>query len=270
MRETPARRPDPAFRDVVLITEDGVELAGWYRPSSNGAAVVLVPSASGTRRTVLSHAQMLSRHGYGVLVYDSRGSGASTGVRNAYGWTWTADVRAAVGYVAAQPDVTPGRVAALGLSTGADVLIEAAADPSTGLAAVVADGATARSEADLGSMGWLESLPLRTTFADIRILTGSAPGPSLALLASQMRGTPSLFIAAGSIPPEISLNQQYARAAHAQLWALRRVAHTRALAEHPDEYELRVVGFLDHALIESDHQAPTSAQQARVTVMSTT
>ena len=107
MPEAPPPRPDPAYRDVVLLTEDGVELSGWYRPSSSGAAVVLVPSAGGTRTTVLSQARMLSRHGYGVLVYDSRGSGASSGMRNAYGWTWTADVRAAVRYMADQPTSPP-------------------------------------------------------------------------------------------------------------------------------------------------------------------
>lgn len=262
MREAPPTRPDPTYRDVVLVTEDGVQLSGWYRPSANGAAVVLVPSASGSRRTVLSHAQMLSRHGYGVLLYDSRGSGVSEGMRNAYGWTWTADVRAAVRYVTAQPDVTSGRVAALGLSTGADVLLEAAADPSSGLTAVVADGATGRSEADLAPTGWLESLPLRGTFGAIRILTGTTPGPPLALLADRMRGTPSLFVAAGSIPVEIPFNEQYARAAHANLWALPRVAHTQALAELPDEYELRIVGFLDRAVAEGPpirHVDPTGS-----------
>ena len=267
VRESLPHRPDPAYRDVVLLTEDGVELSGWYRPSSNGASVVLVPSASGTRRTVLSHALMLVRHGYGVLVYDSRGSGASTGMHNAYGWAWMADVRAAVGLVAAQPDVAPGRVAALGLSTGADVLIEAAADPSTGLAAVVADGATARSEADLAPLGWLESLTLRATFGAIRILTGTTPGPPLTRLAAQMRSTPALFVAAGSIPPEIAFNEKYARAAHAELWALPHVGHTRALAELPDEYELRVVGFLDRALAEAGtkpHVDPTGSRHGRV------
>jgi predicted acyl esterase len=70
---------------------------------------------------------MLARAGYGVLLYDARGRGQSQGDTDAYGWTWGPDVDAAIAWLKKRPDVRDGRIGALGLSTGADVLVEAAA-----------------------------------------------------------------------------------------------------------------------------------------------
>jgi hypothetical protein len=199
------------------------------------------------------------KHGYGVLTYDARGSGSSGGVRNAYGWGWNADVIGGVRFLTTQPDVQPAHIGAVGLSTGADVLIETASEQVEGgdrLAAIVADGATARSVGDLAPLeptltDTLSDLPLRVTFAVISLLSGTHPGPPLRQLAAESRlhGPPMLLVAAGSIPQEIPLSRRYASAAQAQLWTLPKVAHTRGIYD-ADDYEDRVVGFLDHALRE--------------------
>ena len=44
------------YHDVEFETIDGVTLSGWYLPSSNGAAVVLLHGAGSTRSSVLDHA----------------------------------------------------------------------------------------------------------------------------------------------------------------------------------------------------------------------
>ena len=255
-----ATGPVPAGYDSVdFAATDGVELSGWYHPSRNGAAVLLVPGASGTRDSVRAHADLLVKHGYGVLAYDARGSGESTGVRNAYGWGWRADVVGGVRFLSARHDVQPYRIGAIGLSTGADVLIETTAAQADGegmLSATVLDGATARAAGDLAPLertpvDALGNLPLRMTFGVISLLSGTRPGQPLRNLAAdgRRRGTPMLLVAAGSIPQEIPLNRRYAAAAHAPLWTLPTVAHTRAIHE-ADSYEARVVGFLDRALLE--------------------
>ena len=109
---------------------------------------MLVPHGGGSDRTgSIAHASMLARHGYGVLLYDARGRGESEGSPNGYGWDWGKDVAGALDFLAARDDVEPGRIGALGLSTGADVLIEVAAERDD-LHALVADGAAAGSFAD--------------------------------------------------------------------------------------------------------------------------
>ena len=69
---TPAR---PALRGAGRYR---TREAGWYRPSRNGAAVLLVHGGGGDRSGPLRHARMLARHGDGVLLYDAPTSTSST------------------------------------------------------------------------------------------------------------------------------------------------------------------------------------------------
>jgi uncharacterized protein len=127
-------------QDVTFAARDGTRLAGWYVPGTNGAAVILMHGSSSTRAATLPHLRMLVRAGYGVLAFDARGHGESTGQANALGWRGDDDIAGAVRYLRDRAGVDPGRIAALGLSMGAEEALRAAAD-GIGLAAVVADGA---------------------------------------------------------------------------------------------------------------------------------
>ena len=236
---------------VTLHTRDGLDLAGWYVPSKNRAAIVIVHGGGGDRRGSRRHAAMLARHGYGVLLYDARGRGESEGSPNAQGWTWQADVSAALDFLSHRKDVDPGRIGGLGLSTGADVLLEAAAqDPR--LKAVVLDGSTTRSLADvrqLKASDAITGIPYwAVAYGTIAALDQSLPGEPLVDLARQLAPKPALFIASNELGEPI-VNRKYA-AAYGDLGALWRVdaGHTRGLAEHPQEYERRVIRFLERSL----------------------
>ena len=149
----------PGYQNIDFESSDGLRLSGWYAPSRNGAAVVLVHGGGGDRTGPLDHAALLQRHGYGVLLYDSRGRGESEGTPNAWGWGWERDVEGASQYLAARKDVVDGRIGGLGLSTGADVLIQVAPKRRE-LKAVVSDGATAASFADqIATFGYDEMQP---------------------------------------------------------------------------------------------------------------
>ena len=117
------------YETVAFRAADGLRLAGWYRPSRNGAAVLVVHGGGSDRRGSLAHARLLARHGYGVLVYDARGRGESDGAPNNYGWGWPEDVEGALAFLRSRPGIDPARIGAVGLSTGADVLVEVAAQP---------------------------------------------------------------------------------------------------------------------------------------------
>jgi len=82
------------------------------------------------------------------------------------------------------------------------------------------------------------------------LLSGSQPGAPLVDLAARTSPTPMLLIAAGSIPQEIRVNDDYAKAAGAssELWALPDVRHTAAIRAEADAYERRVLGHFDRAL----------------------
>jgi pimeloyl-ACP methyl ester carboxylesterase len=184
-----------------------------------------------------------------VLLYDARGRGESDGSENNYGWDWAKDVAGALDFLMARGDVDADRIGALGLSTGADVLLEVAAD-RTDIAALVADGAAAGSfedwdrlrETELGTVpGWM-------MFTTIRVLSGDPPGPAL---EDQVRRitSPTLLVSAGTAE-EREFNELYDAAARGPVehWNLPGAQHTHAIHTEPELYDRRVVGFFDRAL----------------------
>ena len=252
-REPIGEPPSAAYEPVTFRSSDGLRLSGWYVRSKNRAAVVLVHGGGGDRTGAVRHAELLSRHGYGVLLYDSRGRGESEGSHNALGWGWEKDVAGALAFLRERPDVDPDRIGGLGLSTGADVLIEVATTHRQ-LKAVVSDGATARSFEDQRNLVGIDvTAPFFWSFITaVRVFSGSSPGEPLEELATKVAPTPLLLIAAGNAQNESEFNRLYADAARepVEFWDIPEGTHTAAIRERPDEYERRVVGFFDEALLE--------------------
>lgn len=115
-----------------------LELRGFYVPSRNRRAVLLVHGAGGDRSALLPEARLLARRGYGVLSYDLPGHGESGGEIR-WAEPERASVRAALDFLAKSGDVDVNRVGALGFSLGGYVLVQVAAlDPR--IAALVLSG----------------------------------------------------------------------------------------------------------------------------------
>ncbi len=236
--------------DVSFTADDGIEIHAWLIPSTNGAAVVLRHGAGSTGSNVLAQAGVLARHGYGVLITDARGHGRSGGRAMDFGWYGDADIKAAVSFLAAQPGIDPERIGVIGLSMGSEEAIGAAeADPR--IAAVVAEGATARTDAD---KAWLADVYgfrgriqlglewLQYSLTDL--LTGAARPVSLADAVKAAAPRPVLLIAAGKVPDESNAAEHIRQASpgSVQVWVVPGAGHTGGLATAPDEWESRVNG----------------------------
>ena len=255
-REAIGDPPAAAYESVTFESADGLELTGWYAPSKNRAAVILVHGGGGDRTGPVRHAELLRRHGYGVLLYDARGRGESEGSPNALGWGWDRDVEGAIAYLSARRDVDAGRIGGVGLSTGADVLLEAAVKQRE-IKAVVSEGASVRSFSDYRNAGLDALAPMSLVLmTTARVLSGEAPGEPLKDLVREISPTPLLVIAAGrgATGPgggEYGLGRLYAEAARepVEFWGLPKGRHTAAIQEQPEEYERRVVRLFDRALL---------------------
>jgi dienelactone hydrolase len=247
-----------SYRDVEFSTDDGVTLSGWWIPSHNGAAVVLLHGAGSTRSSVLDHAVLLARHGYGVLLFDARGHGRSGGRAMDFGWYGDLDTSAAVSFAAAQPDVDGERIAAVGMSMGGEEAIGASATDGR-IRAVVAEGATNRVPGDEAwlsdEFGWrgaiqegMEWLVYNTT--DLLTAAGQPIALRDAVAAAAPR--PVLLIAAGSVPDEERAGRYIESGSpdSVELWVVPDTGHTGALDTHPAEWDARVTAFLDDALDE--------------------
>jgi hypothetical protein len=236
---------------VTLHTSDGLELEGWYVPSRNGAAVIAFPGRKGPQ----NRTRMLVRHGYGVLLFDRRGEGASDGDSNAFGWGGDKDILAAIDFLKQRPDVDAGRIGGIGLSVGGELMLQAAAEGAD-LDAVVSDGAGTRSVAEQldevpSPDKWL-TLPFMTTMtAATALFSDSTPPPKLLDLMPKIAPRPVLLIQSTGAANE-TMNPAYHRAAHEpkQLWRAPADDHMGAITARPKEYEHRVVGFFDEALLD--------------------
>jgi dipeptidyl aminopeptidase/acylaminoacyl peptidase len=253
----PVVRPtaDPDFaklRDVAFRTADGLLLRGWYAPSMNRAAVVLAHGYASNRGQLLPEARVLMRAGYGVLVFDFRAQGESEGDHLSFGDLERRDVRAAIDFVAAQPDVAVGRVGTLGFSAGSAPVALVSADDQRVRAVVVESTSTSVADALLdwsGRLGWLRAAPalvlLRASGIDVAAIRTDR---AVARLSPR-----SLLLIHGDQEPETlqaRMRQLYdAASMPKRLLVVRGAAHGKFLqAPGAAEYERELLSLFDGAL----------------------
>jgi len=133
-----------ASEPVELVTRDGYRLNGRFFPAGapgRAPAVIIGHGVMAEHAMYFaSYGKLVHDLGYGALLFDFRGHGRSDGHVETYGVREVEDVRAAVDWLRARPDVHPGRIAIIGHSMGAAIAILAAAEiPEIG--AVVTDAA---------------------------------------------------------------------------------------------------------------------------------
>jgi fermentation-respiration switch protein FrsA (DUF1100 family) len=117
----------PGARDVVLRTEDGLDLAAWYLPAGADAPAVLVANGNGGSRNLRAPlARALHDAGLSVLLFDYRGYGGNAGNPSEQGLAL--DVRAARAFLVEEAVVPADRLLYFGESLGAAVVTELAVE----------------------------------------------------------------------------------------------------------------------------------------------
>jgi fermentation-respiration switch protein FrsA (DUF1100 family) len=130
------RKNEIEYREIELVTEDGLRLHAWYTPPQNGALILV---AHGHADAIPEDFYLLfAQHGYGVLAWDFRAHGESEGEYSTLGYFEALDVKAALDFALAQPGVE--HIGGWGGSMGAATMIRAAAQYPQ-IEAVVLDSA---------------------------------------------------------------------------------------------------------------------------------
>ena len=238
-------------QDVKLKTSDGLTLDGSYSPSRNGAAVIVAFGRKGTQ----DPARMLARHGYGVLIFDRRGEGESDGDPNPYAWDdGEKDLLAAIEFVKRRPDVERGRIGGIGLSVGGETFLQTAAH-SDDLAAVVSEGATARSGGELDSVPgspWSQVTFNHVVTAGTAVFSNASPPDHLIDQVDEIAPRAVFLIYAPGVDngDEERFNRAYHREAGAPkfIWGVPEAGHGGAQDARPREYERRLTRFFDQTL----------------------
>jgi uncharacterized protein len=234
------------YERVSVRTSDSLQLAAYYVPSQNRAAVVLYPGA-----TRPEQARMLIRHGYGVLLLDPRGQGNSEG--DTVRWAGDRDLQAGADYLRSRSDVDPDRIGGFGFSIGGEMLLEAAAQ-SDGFKAVVSEGAGSRvGDEDVSGPARLLAEPnLAVMTAAVTVFSNHGPPPPIVDRISQIAPRPVFLIyAEHGIGGENTRQPKYYEAAGEPktIWKVPGSKHTGGIDAQPSEYEQRVIAFFDGALL---------------------
>ncbi|WP_244219805.1 alpha/beta hydrolase [Corallococcus interemptor] len=236
-------------REVTLRTDDGVELRGWYLPSRNKAAWVLAHGLSQTRMDLIPEARVLHDGGHGVLLFDLRAHGQSGGETSTWGDKERQDVRAALAYVRAQPDVDPARVGALGFSIGSAAVAEVAAkDPQVAAVVLLSPFNTL----------WLAAAYDFRRFGVVSQTGALIPFWRRGIALDEVRTIDAvdriqprpLFIVAGTEESgQPLLDELFTHVAgYAQTWRIPGASHGNFTATAPQEYPRRLLEFADTAL----------------------
>ncbi len=244
------------YESVTLTTTEGVQLAAWYMPGTNGAGVVVMHGAGSTRSDVLDQAAVPARSGYTVVLIDARGHGDSRGTAMDFGWYGDLDIAAGTAFLTSRPEVDPGRIGVVGFSMGGEEAIGVAAADSR-IRAVVAEGATARQAADkawfsdvYGWRGWLQEQVEKVQDGITDYLTEASPPIALRSAVAQSPGTRFLLITAGNVDDEghAAAYIQAGASDRVTVWNVDGADHTGGYDTHPDDWQQRVVEFLDENL----------------------
>jgi alpha-beta hydrolase superfamily lysophospholipase len=248
--ETPARF-GANYESMQFSTADGLTLTGWYVPPRNGAVIILVHSYYADRRQTLPVAEMLSKHGYGLLMYDQRASGESSGNTRSLGWLDIPDLKEAVDWLAAHPEAR--EIGAYGCSMGGAISLAGA----VGVPAIHAIAIDAPSPLE-----WHEYLPpfnlqdpfsrpIMALYYRMVIFRTRAELPTHTVEAIQNYGPRPLLLISTGQGDEFSRISAYfdAAAAPKTHWNIPNSSHCAAPSTHPQEYEQRLVEFFDAALL---------------------
>jgi fermentation-respiration switch protein FrsA (DUF1100 family) len=242
-----------AYEDLTVTTADGLRLVGWFVPSTNGASLILVHGYKDQRASMLRVADVLHRHGYGLLILSVRAHDRSDGELITFGHYEMQDLDAWYTLEATHAGVDPNEIGLFGVSMGGSLAIEyASRNPR--ISAMVADSAFSSLQDTVDtSVKFFTGLP-PFPFAPLimfwteresgydageidakRWIPGISPRPILL-----MQGGADVVVSPAS-------GERLFRAAREpkELWYEPDVGHAQFLDKRPAEFERRVVGFFD-------------------------
>ena len=235
---------------VTFKSESGATVHGWWCPVVNPRGVVsLLPGIRANRLSMVDRARFLRRANYSVLLIDFQATGETTGDHITFGWKESRDVIAAVEF--ARQNAPSSRVAIIGSSLGGSAALLASPPLRVDrlvLEAVyptIEEATNNRLKNYFGPLGRFAA-PLLLGQLSMRLgisATDLRPIDHIARL-----GCP-IFIMSGEKDRNTTAADTRAMFASAavpkQLWLIPNVGHVDLHKAARQEYESRVLAFLE-------------------------
>jgi pimeloyl-ACP methyl ester carboxylesterase len=129
-RRTPSDVGLKTWFDVSFPSSDDLQLSAWFIPVEReepSPIIIFVHGLGSNREGLLDQAKLLYDHGYSALLLDLRNHGQSQGEVTTLGYQEVLDIEGAVEFLMEQPEVDSNRIGLVGQSLGGAVVIRAAA-----------------------------------------------------------------------------------------------------------------------------------------------
>ncbi|MGD9580879.1 MAG: alpha/beta hydrolase [Vampirovibrionia bacterium] len=109
------------YDDISVVTEDKIDLKGWYIPSVDHKSTVLVcHGVAANRSDVMQVTLLFNSNGYDVYTFDFRGHGETKKGKVTYGYDERKDIKAIVDYLKSK---NIDKIGVYGLSMGASIVM---------------------------------------------------------------------------------------------------------------------------------------------------
>jgi uncharacterized protein len=243
-----------AYEDVEFPSRDGTLLSAWLIPTADARGVlVLCHGMSADRSEMLPWAEWLWKAGYTLLLFDFRALGRSGGDLCTMGLYEPEDVKGAVDYLEQR---SMGPVGLLGFSMGGVAGIIAAAE-DTRIRCIISHGAYAdldraiaqRCRRHFGPLGPVVEWPARRIGQRWFPTTSDAVSPLREIRRISPR--PVLLLNGVYDPivlPANAADMHAAACSPKDLWILPSSRHGYPNSKDEEEYQERVLAFLDRTL----------------------
>ncbi len=242
--------PSLGAQDVVFTSGAGSKIHGWFARGQPGrGAVLLLHGVRGDRRDMLSRAEFLHAHRYSVLLIDFQAHGESSGEQITFGARESRDVTAALFNL--QRWVPGEPIGVIGVSMGAAAFVLSENRPAVN--AVVLESMYPTIEQAVSDRLRLHLGPMGPIFAPVLLVQIR---PRLGIGVDQLRpidrvgsiGAP-LFVLNGTLDQHTTLEEARALFAAASrpkdFWAVEGASHVNLHTYAKEEYERRVLSFLE-------------------------
>jgi fermentation-respiration switch protein FrsA (DUF1100 family) len=263
-RSFPTETPDDwgveDWEEIAFPTQDGLRLRGWYIPpgkQADGATLIYIHGLGSNRAELLSQAAFLADFGIGALLIDLRGHGASEGELTTLGYKEVEDVRGAIDFLEMRPETNPDRIGILGHSMGAIVAIRSAALLPQLRVVIAENGITSISDNIDQGVRKLVGLP-PFPFGPLMVWFGEQEANASIhevqpIQDIQTISPRAVMLIHGALDevvlPENGRRLYVSAQEPKEIYVVPNAGHGGLLEASPEEYERRVVDFLNRYLL---------------------
>ncbi len=256
--ETPLEYGAASYDKVELTTNDGANISGWYvaPTTQTGKIIILIHGYGYDRRGTDFQTKILIAAGYGVLLYDLRDHGESTGTLNSFNRmkVYSGDLLQVVNYLKQKSEVK--QIGAVGISLGAFATLNLPPETLNSFAGLWMDGLRFENfgaQLPVTNIGdYFKRIFDQQTRRLARFYSDDAiapPSPLFTQIIPTITQPKLMLVSSGLDESERSTNEKLIPLLDdkKELWIIEKAWHIGGRYEVPDEYREKMLAFFAQA-----------------------